>query len=112
MNHDYVIRLDRISYDLLTEVFDEALESENISVKTKRDFSNLLNDIRLQAKQPVKTLVLHPKETRILSAVLSEKITRMQHNLSRQAEITPGIKKLFADSEQHMSNLITQLSHE
>ena len=109
MKSEFIIRLDPASMDLLSEVFDEALESENISVKTKRDFASLHNDIKLQAKQPVKTLVLHPKQTAILSAVLSEKISRMQHNLSLHPQITPGIKKLFTDSKQHMSNLISQL---
>lgn len=109
MKPEIIIRFDQASYELLTEVFDEALESENVSLKTKRDFSSLLNDIRLQAKQTGKMLMLQPQQKNILAAVLREKLSRMQYQQSKHANITPGIKKLFTDSEHHMSNLISQL---
>lgn len=109
MKPEIIIRLDQASYELLTEVFDKALESENVSMKTKRDFSSLLNDIRLQAKQPGKLLMLQPRQKNILAAVLREKVSRLHYQLTKHTDITPGIKKLFTDSEHHMSNLISQL---
>jgi hypothetical protein len=112
MEPDIIIRMDHNSYDLLSEVFDEALESENVSLKTKRDFASLRNDIKLQAKQPFKGLLLNSKQKMILASVLHEKIASMHFKQCQNTKIIPGIMKLFKDSEQHMSNLIKQLTHE
>jgi hypothetical protein len=112
MQSEYIIRLNHIQYEMLSEVFDEALESENVSIKTKRDFASLRNDIKLQVKQPLRCLLLSPKQKVILASLLREKISWMHFKQSESPKIIPAVKKLFMDSEQHMSNLIKQLSNE
>lgn len=112
MKTEFAIKLNLTELELLFEVFESAIESGNISLKTQKDFQDLQANIKMQTKSPFNTLVLDEIQEKIMQGILSKQIKLLNSIMQDRQMITPEARKIYQTSTRKMSNLLNQLCHE
>ena len=111
-NRPVIVSIDYSQFEILKRVFIAALHSDLAGKKECKDFYSLWKDIEKQMKNPsMVPLVMNYSNRKILQAVLHIRMTRIQQMINDN-DMTPGIRKLYENSHQNMSNIINQLDHE
>jgi hypothetical protein len=108
---EVLLQVDVMQYELLTEVFDHAFKSPELTIKNRDDFRILRRQLNQQIKSPSRILNINETEVQIIRAIMQKELNMLRSG-NPYVKVSPEVKELYEKSRSTINHIINTLNDE